>query len=446
MTIQASNYLQKIPSWAFVLYGMVVAFCTYSCMYAFRKPIMAATFAEEAYWGVAYKILVITSQVIGYTLSKFIGIKVVSELKGRQRATGIIGLISFSGLALLFFAITPAPYNLVFIFLNGLPLGMVWGLVFSYLEGRRNTELLAVGLAVTQIFSSGLVKSIGKSLLVYVDVSELWMPFLTATLFFIPLLLFVFLLNLMPEPSPEDIALRSVRAPMNAQARWRFFITFAPGLVLLIISYTFLTIYRDFRDNFSADIWQDLGYGNHAMIFTQTEIPIFLIVMLATGLMVLIKNNYFAFFINHLFVIMGVGMVSISTLLFEWRYISPEFWMICIGLGLYLAYTTFSLMIFERLIATFRYVSTIGFIMYLADACGYLGSVVILFYKNFAHPQLAWIDFFIAISYWLSGVCIVLMVLAWLYFQAKYKYAEKQLWSSPSLTPNLGGSKNILSS
>ena len=67
--------------------------------------------------------------------------------------------------------------------LNGLPLGMIWGLVFSYLEGRRQTELLGAGLSVSFIFSSGVVKSVGKVLMQDFGVTQMWMPFLTGLIF-----------------------------------------------------------------------------------------------------------------------------------------------------------------------------------------------------------------------------------------------------------------------
>ena len=47
-------------------------------------------------------------------------------------------------------------------FINGLPLGMVFGLVMAYLEGRRQTEMLAAVLCASFIVSSGFVKSVGK--------------------------------------------------------------------------------------------------------------------------------------------------------------------------------------------------------------------------------------------------------------------------------------------
>ena len=50
-------------------------------------------------------------------------------------------------------------------FLNGLPLGMIWGLVFGYMEGRRVSEVLGAILCASFILSSGVVKSVGAWLM-----------------------------------------------------------------------------------------------------------------------------------------------------------------------------------------------------------------------------------------------------------------------------------------
>ena len=63
-------------------------------------------------------------------------------------------MVSIAGISWLLFAIVPPPYNVIFLFTNGLPLGMVWGMVFGYLEGRRFTEVLGAGLSVSFIFSA----------------------------------------------------------------------------------------------------------------------------------------------------------------------------------------------------------------------------------------------------------------------------------------------------
>ena len=120
---------------SFSAFCIAAAFGTYFCMYAFRKPFTAGTFENDVLWGVGYKSVLIVSQVLGYTVSKFIGVKFVSEMQPRYRAPGIILLIAIAHAALLLFAVVPPPYNFLFLFANGLPLGMVFGLVLGFLEG-----------------------------------------------------------------------------------------------------------------------------------------------------------------------------------------------------------------------------------------------------------------------------------------------------------------------
>ncbi len=48
--------------------------------------------------------------------------------------------------------------------------------------------------------------------------------------------------------------------------------------------------------------------------------------------------------------------------------------MILIGTGLYISYVPFNALYFERMIATYKVQSNVGFIMYISDAFGYLGK------------------------------------------------------------------------
>jgi hypothetical protein len=154
--------LQQAPPWVPALYAALCSFGVYFCMYAFRKPFTAAGFEEQYFLNIPYKVWLVTAQVIGYMLSKFYGITFISSLRKSRRAFTIVQLILISWVALLFFALTPPPYNIIFLLINGFPLGMVWGLVFSYLEGRKATEAMGAVLATSFIFSSGVVKSVGK--------------------------------------------------------------------------------------------------------------------------------------------------------------------------------------------------------------------------------------------------------------------------------------------
>ena len=380
------------PMLVTLLAGCAALAC-YACMYAFRKPFAAATFGGTEFVGVDYKVWLVVAQVLGYMTSKFIGIRVIGELDHSRRARLLLLLIGAAWLALLGFALVPAPWNIPFLFLNGLPLGMVWGVVFSYLEGRRTTEAMGAILASSFIFASGVVKMVGKSLLL-AGVSDFWMPFLTGAIFVLPLVVAVWLLERIPEPDAADRAARSERRGLNAEERRAFIARFLPGLVLAIACYVALTVVRDFRDNFEAELFADLGYGNSATVFAQIETPIAIAVLLLTAGLMLVRDNLRGLMTMHALMLAGLATAGLSTLAFQAGTLAPLWWLGLVGFGLYLAYVPFNCVFFERLIATFRVAGNVGFLMYLADAFGYLGSVTVLLVKEFADLQLSWTGFF----------------------------------------------------
>ncbi|MGF6927082.1 MFS family permease [Chitinophaga sp. W2I13] len=429
--------LQQAHHLTFSLYAALVAFGTYSCMYAFRKPFTAGIFEGVTFLGIDYKIWLVITQTIGYACSKFYGIRFIAEMKGNKRAQSIMVLIGIAWIALFCFAVVPAPYNIVFLFLNGFPLGMIWGLVFSYLEGRRSTEFMGAVLSVSFIFSSGFVKSVGKMTVVNWHVTEYWMPFITGLIFIVPIMICILLLEQIPSPTAADEQLRTRRAPMNKPERKAFLQAFLPGLVLLIASYVLLTVLRDMRDNFAADIWKDLGYGAQAGIFTQTEIPVSVAIIVIMGLLVFVKNNFHAFMLNHFIVITGFLVALISTLLYKQHRLDPVWWMTLTGLGLYMGYIPFNCIFFERLIAVFKYVSNVGFIIYVADSFGYLGSVLVMLFKNFSGMALSWSQFFMDAVLGVSVTGIVMMIASAWYFKKRYESVNNKG------TSNLGGEVQI---
>ena len=414
------SWLSKQPDWVFVLFTSIAAFATYSCMYAFRKPYTVATFDGYQFLGLHIKIWFIAAQIAGYTISKFAGIKIVSEMSRQKRAHYIVLLVAIAEISLLFFGIVPSPYKIIFLFANGLPLGIIWGLVFAYLEGRKYTELLGAGLSVSFIFASGFVKSVGKWLMLSFSISEFWMPFFTGLIFAIPLIISVYLLNQVPEPSVADKKLRTERKPMCRKDRSDFFKEFATVIVLLILAYALLTIFREMRDNFAVEIWNALGFKDNSRIFTISEIPVGLGTLAILGLVSFIRSNIKALYIIIFLIVIGFVTIILSAFFFQLQLISGMTWMILTGLGLYMGYVPFNALLFERMIAAFKYTSNISFIMYLADSFGYLSSILSFSLKNFLNPSLSWLSFFIESSYYIGAAGIFLMTLSALWFSKKY--------------------------
>lgn len=436
MASRITTRLERAPTWAFMLYATGAAFATYFCMYGFRKPLAAGIFAGTTSLPglppIETKIVYIIAQVLGYTASKFLGIKIVSELPPARRAVAIAAAIGTAQLGLLLFAALPVPLNLIGLMLNGLPLGLVWGLVFGFLEGRRTSDALGAGLCVSFIIASGFVKSVGRWVLGW-GIGEHWMPFVTGLIFVGPLLVFTALLAQLPAPTAEDERLRARRQPMDASARRRFFATLAPGLVLLVMAYVLLTAYRDFRDNFAANIWNALGYADTPSVLTTAELPVALGSLIAVASVMAIRDNRKALLAVHGLLLAGALLIGASTLAWQLGLLDPAAWMICVGLGLYMGYVPYNCVLFDRLIPAVGMVGTAGFLIYVADAFGYLGSGALLLYKNFGHPKLSWLFFFRGFSYVTAGASLGLFVLSALYFARRARGAKPPQPGSDSL-------------
>ena len=425
--------LAKADPIVFTIVAGLAGFCAYFSMYAFRKPFTAATFDAVAGWSFVldYKIALVIAQAAGYALSKLIGVKVISEISPARRGMAILALVGASWLALIAFALIPAPWNVAALFFNGLPLGMIWGLVFGYMEGRRVSEILGSILCASFILSSGVVKSVGAWLLNAAHVTPFWMPAATGAVFFPLLLVSVWMLGQLPPPDSADEAERVRRAPMSADERGAFLKAYAPGIVLLVLSYILLTAFRDFRDNFAAEIWTALGYGKEAGVFTASELPVAAISLVALGAVMAVRDNLRALMVIHGIVFAGFVLLGGSTLAFQAHLLAPLPWMILAGAGLYMAYTPFNAMLFDRLIAFSGRVATAGFLIYVADASGYLGSVTLLLWRNFGGFKLDWLQFFTLSAYATSLVGAVMTALAALYFRGRAQHRARDTQGRP---------------
>ncbi|MBC9797759.1 DUF5690 family protein [Sinomicrobium weinanense] len=414
------DLLKKYPKSLFIFWSILASFGAYFSMYAFRKPFNTGVYEDLYLWGMEYKAVLIIVQVLGYTLSKFIGIKVIAELKPASRIRLIVCLILFAELALLGFGAVPYPYNFIFLFFNGLPLGMVWGIVFSFLEGRRFTEVLVFGLSISVIIASGLLKTIYLQVQEWMPfISEFWMPFAIGAIFLPLFVLFVWMLSVIPEPSEEDKRLRTERVPMNNTQKKAALKHFGTGLVCIAIIYMLLTAMRDFRDNFSVEIWDVIDPGWDKSILSVTELIVGAIVLLIIGLISLIKNNVYGFWVSASLIVVGLAGCGLSTFLYQSGVLSPFGWMLLVGICLFMAYTPIQTIFFERMLAVFRYRGNAGFFIYICDSLGYLGSVLLLLYKEFFITELNWSQVLIYFSYGASAVGMLLWVRALLFFRTR---------------------------
>jgi hypothetical protein len=415
-SLKISTRLSGSPAWM-----VVAAFGTYFCMYGFRKPYTAATYASTGVLGAEYKFLLILAQTTGYVIAKWAGIKIVAEIKPAQRIKAILLLIFFAELMLLLFGMVPRPWNALLLFCNGLPLGIVFGLVLGFLEGRRHTEALIAGLCASFIVSDGVSKSVGSWLL-NIGVAENWMPVLAGLVFLVPLLVFCAMLSAVPPPSAADVATRSQRVPMLKTARLAFFKKYAPALTVIVLVYLFATILRSIRADFAPELWLSLGYKQTPALFTQSELVVSFFVIIVNGLSIFIANHYKALQTSLFTCLVGLLLLLLAVTGLHYGLDSFSF-MVLAGLGIYIPYVAVHTTIFERLVALTKERANIGFLMYVADSAGYTGYILIMLFKYIAPPAAHGVlGLFLTLAVVLSFAGIVLLIFCYRYFTQKFKH------------------------
>ena len=393
----------NMPDWLFVLWAGGTALLSYSLVYALRKPFTAAEFDGLQVAGMDYKIVVSIIQLIGYVCAKMLGIKFISELKPEGRLKFIIGSAALSELSLVAFGLLPAPYNIFALFFNGLSLGCMWGVIFSFLEGRRTTDILASIMGVSMALSSGVAKSLGLYALNDLGVSEFWMPALVGAVAF-PLLCFMgWMMTKFPAPTAADIAARTKRVTLDGRQRWQLFVKFMPLLIMLFGANLLLTVQRDIKEDFIVCIIDVSQVSSWA--FAHLDSIATLVLLGVFALLSAVGNHLRALCL--ILIMSAIGMGTIAFLGAEaWSLNMPvTAWLFLQTLCIDIAYLSFQTIFFERFIACFKVQGNVGFFIITIDFIGYLGTLCLLLFKEFQAPHIDWTSFYNGMSVYIGIAC-----------------------------------------
>ncbi len=393
---------KRISDLLFILWAGGAALLSYSLVYMLRKPYTAAAFEDLEVFNMDYKVAVTIVQILGYVVSKFMGIKLISELRREERLRFILMSVVMAELSLVFFGLLSAPYNIAAMFLNGLSLGCMWGIIFSFIEGRRMTDVLASLLGVSMVISSGTAKSVGLYVMDIWQVSEFWMPALIGAVALPLLALLGYALNRLPQPTEEDIALKSERETLNGRQRWELFKNFMPFLTMLFVANIAIVVLRDIKEDFLVNIIDMSGYS--PWLFTQIDSVVTLTILAIFGL-----------------IITGMMVMAFVSFGQERMGLSPVTWLFLQSLCLYMAYLTFQTIFFDRFIACFKIRGNVGFFIVLTDFLGYTGTILVLVLKEFVGTRLDWAVFYNQLAGYVGIFCCATFVASFVYLRQRYR-------------------------
>jgi hypothetical protein len=191
---------------------------------------------------------------------------------------------------------------------------------------------------------------------------------------------------------------RSARPNLDAAGRRAFLLRVGFGFFLLLFAYFLLTAYRDFRDHYGREILLALGHSGSPGIFVRTDRWALVTVLVALGLLNLVRGHRWAVAAVYALILSGFGVMGAATLAYRAGHLDGVDWFAAVGVGLYLAYVPFGTVLFERVVAAARFAGTSVFAVQLADGIGYTGSVLLQLYRDLVHSDVDRLAFFVPLS------------------------------------------------
>lgn len=220
------------------------------------------------------------------------------------------------------------------------------------MEGRRSTDFILAMCSTSFIISSGIAKDVGLQVMEGWGVHVFWMPAVVGFVFTPLLLVGVFMLHQIPDPSVKEIKNRSIRSTMGAKERMAFVIEIWPGLLCILIAFFLTSSYRDYRDMFMVEILSELDTVIEPGMMSQSELLVGFVIGIFAACIVIFKSNRWGFLANSAtmtlgFLIIGVVALSVDSL-------SAFVFLAISGVGVNLIFVPMEAGYFERLIAFLR--------------------------------------------------------------------------------------------
>ena len=210
---------------------------------------------------------------------------------------------------------------------------------------------------------------------------------------------------------------------MNSSSRSEFLRRYWPGMALLLASYFLLTAFRDYRDNYMIDVLESHGYSYHeyGSVVSRMEMLVAVVVLVSMASLSLCRDNRHGVRAVLAVMIGGLALVGCSTVAYRAGSITGLPWMTLLGMESYLAYVPYNSLLFDRIFASTRYLGTAVFTIYVADATGYCGSVLVQIGKDLAWQQASREGYLTNLAMIVSGVASTALVLAAYYFDRRAK-------------------------
>jgi hypothetical protein len=224
------------------------------------------------------------------------------------------------------------------------------------------------------------------------------------------------MLSRIPGQTRVDIEERIKREPMTRTDKRRLMRGYGLGIFCLVVINAILTMCRDFRDDFMVEIAHEIGIDGSMNIFSRIELGIGLFVLLVVGSLSFIRSNKKSFSAMHFIILAGLAILFGGSWAYSVGMLSPLVWFISVGCGIFLAYIVIQSVYFDRFIALFKPKANAGFLIYKSDSAGYVGTILVLCYKQFFASAISWSRCLAYLGIGVAGIGLIALCIGGIFF------------------------------
>ena len=368
--------------------------------------------------------------ILGFGVAKpFAATVASSPFFFRHRSKALLLLLTSSNFIVGFGNLSPAPgAKVAAVFFSSFCSSWIYGMMVTYLEGRRSTEALIAISSMCLAYTGNLSRGVGRAVL-NAGVSPEMMPLLIGTAAWVPACGLLLVLDRAPKPSEADVAARSRRVPMDLPAKRRFLSRWGGGVFLMMLAYALVTGVRSVRDLYSAQIFAAAMNVEEApaWIFLVADAPGAVLSAAALVAVGIIRDSRRAMLAMILLMVIAITLGLGATALFQLNILGGVAWQLCLGTSVFVTYSLLSTPFYERMFAATRTEGTISFLVFASDCFGYVVTTTLLLYQDFGSPTDAEgaadnrdeLHMFLNVEWACGSAVLLTLVVAALYFSVR---------------------------
>lgn len=259
-TVQSPHRPEKEPSYlstTIIALSMSISYCL---TYFWRYPIfvLPTSILDQPVFNDCMTLHACMSLafILGFGVAKpFAAVVASSHFFFRHRLRVLLASLTASNLLVGLGNLSPVPLaKVVTLFFSSFCSSWIYGMMVTYLEGRRATEVLIAVTSMCLVYAGAASRSVG-SVVLNVGVSPRLMPLIVGTIAWMLACALLIVLDRSPRPGASDQAARSVRRPMDLRAKHKFMSEWGGGVGLIMLAYALVTGIRSVRDLYSAQIF-----------------------------------------------------------------------------------------------------------------------------------------------------------------------------------------------